>query len=48
MKAEQVRNYKKIRDIGQGGYGRIELVEDLRDHKTYAIKKLPVNVVSPA
>ncbi len=38
------KQYKKIRQIGQGGYGKILLIEDLRDMKTYALKKMSVDV----
>jgi serine/threonine protein kinase len=43
---ESQKQYKKIRQIGQGGYGKILLIEDLRDMKTYALKKMSIDVKS--
>lgn len=46
MSRENPKQYKKIRQIGQGGYGKILLIEDLRDLKTYALKKMSIDVGS--
>ena len=35
-------NYKNIRFLGQGSYGKIYLVEDLKTKEQYAMKKLIV------
>lgn len=44
MKVETSKSYKKLKEIGEGGYGKILLVEDLVDHQTYALKKMRTDV----
>ena len=44
MKKEDISRYKKLKEIGEGGYGKIILIEDLIDHQTYALKKMKVDV----
>ena len=36
--------YKKLKLIGKGAYGKIYLIELLRDHKRYALKKMKITV----
>ena len=44
MKSDENKRYKKIKDVGEGGYGKILLIEDYKDHQTYALKKMKVDV----
>ncbi len=32
--------YKKIKELGKGGYGRVDLYEDKKDHTKWAIKRV--------
>ena len=32
--------YKKIKELGKGGYARVDLYEDKKDHTKWAIKKV--------
>ena len=44
MNPRDLRRYREIQEIGQGAYGKIYLVENLKDHKEYALKKMLINV----
>jgi len=41
---DQNTKYKKVKMIGRGGYGKIYLIELLKDHKRYALKKMSIRV----
>lgn len=44
MNPKDKKRYREIKEIGKGAYGMIYLVENLKDHKEYALKKMLINV----
>ncbi len=44
IKTKESKKYNKIKLIGRGGYGKIYLIEDKKDSKEYALKKMSINV----
>ena len=49
MQGEELNTrYKKLKMIGRGAYGKIYLIELLKDHKHYALKRMKIQVGSAA